>query len=425
MRATGQFVRLIRLGHDSTAIKLAQTVSNPAETEARSALRILMPSIVDHAIDCNGASTVTRGLVKMLSSAPLSAQIDSVPVKSPPLRWRQAVRAASVIRAAASSLPAKATYVCSQQFQLRIQERLQQNQFHLVIINGGDLLWLLKYLPPSVPRIVIAHNVEHQLFEAQIRTLRRLPRLLRRFLDYDCRRFEQFEMQGLWQAQNVLFLSHEDAVFVRKNYPELNTLVVPPVFDCSVKDRSRCPGEVLEIGFVANMGWWPNQESLHWVLQSILPGVTTKIRLHLFGEYSERAPYHPWVVKHGVVADLDRIWSECDFVICPILSGGGVSVKFVEAVYNRIPLLATHRAARGLCLDHDPAIVLLDQQEEWVAFFNSPAARALAAKRISAKVAGTFAMENHAKALQKFVQGVLFRSRGIGRSGPFPLGSPG
>jgi hypothetical protein len=411
-------VRLIRQKRDSIAIKLAQTASSPAENEACSALRILMPSIVDHATDCNGASTVTRGLVKMLASAPLSAQVESVPVKNPSPRWRQLVRAASFIRAAASSLPAKATYVYSQQFQLRIQERLQQNQFHLVIINGGDLLWLLKYLPPSVPRIVIAHNIEHQLFQSQIRTLRRLPRLLRRFLDHDCRRFEQFEMHGLCQAQNVLFLSHEDAVFVRKNYTELNILVVPPVFDYSVKDRSRCPGEVLEIGFVANMGWWPNQEGLQWVLKSILPGVTTKMRLHLFGVYSERAPDHPCVVKHGMVGDLDRIWSQCDFVICPVLSGGGISLKFVEAVYNRIPLLATCRAARGLCLDHDPAIVLLDHQEEWVAFLNSPAARALAAQRISAKVAGTFAMENHAKALQEFVQGVLFGSRGIGRSGP-------
>jgi hypothetical protein len=416
MRATGQFVRLIRQGHDSIAIKLAQTASSPAENEACSALRILMPSIVDHTTDCNGASTVTRGLVKMLASAPLSAQVESVPVKNPPPRWRQVVRAASFIRAAASSLPAKASYVYSQHFRRSITDRLRHNHFQLVIINGGDLLWLLKFLPPSVPRIVIAHNIEHQLFESQIRSLRRAPRLLRRFLDHDCRRFQQFEMHGLCQAQNVLFLSHEDAAFGKENYPELNILVVPPVFDYSVKDRSRCPGEVLEIGFVANMGWWPNQESFHWVRESILPSVTTKMRLHLFGEYSERAPDHPCVVKHGMVADLDRIWSECDFVICPVLSGGGVSVKFVEAVYNRIPLLATHHAARGLCLDHDPAIVLLDHQEEWVAFFNSSAARALAAKRISAKVASTFAMENHAKALQMFVQGVLFGSRGIRRS---------
>ena len=122
--------------------------------------------------------------------------------------------------------------------------------------------------------------------------------------------------------------------------------------------------------------------------------------LEEFGQILDR------VGKDGA-GQIDEVWRGCDILISPESSGGGVSVKLAEAVYNRKPVLARKHAVRGLGLEADPAIVLLDGPQEWVEFLNSGAAMALARRSVSEKVAMTFAAETHRDAVQQFVRAIL------------------
>lgn len=62
-------------------------------------------------------------------------------------------------------------------------------------------------------------------------------------------------------------------------------------------------------------------------------------------------------------------------MICPTFSGGGVSIKLAEAIYNGMPVLARPFPVRGVQLPPDPAIGVLDRACEWVSFLRSPAGR--------------------------------------------------
>jgi hypothetical protein len=164
---------------------------------------------------------------------------------------------------------------------------------------------------------------------------------------------------------------------------------------------------VLELGYVGDFEWWPNQVGLRWFLQKVYPHTNGAIRLNVFGRHSERfMADDPNIVRHGVVDRMSDVWRRCDIVICPDLSGGGVSVKFSEAIYNRMPVLATRHAARGLPLIDDPAVMLLDQAQEWVEFLKSPAAKRLAGSRPSTATAMTFSIETHKDRLHRFVRGI-------------------
>src|SRR6476469_9574786 len=52
------------------------------------------------------------------------------------------------------------------------------------------------------------------------------------------------------------------------------------------------------------------------------------------------------VTQHGPVDNLAEVWSRCDLMICPMLTGSGVSTKLAEAVYHGVPGLATSLATR-------------------------------------------------------------------------------
>jgi hypothetical protein len=308
-----------------------------------------------------------------------------------------------------SDVPSKVAYVHSPYFRKAVERRLKQTDCQIIVLNGGDLLGLVPCLPRGVRRVLVAHNVEHHLFASQISSLGWVLPPLRRLLEHDSGRLEQFELRGLRAALNVIFLSREDAAWAQRKCPNLNTLVVPPVFDYEpATPPARTGTQTLEIGLFGNFGWWPNQDSLRWLMEKVLPRTNSNIRLHLFGEHSENAlRNHPRVVKHGTVGLLEQIWNACDFMVCPVLSGGGVPVKFAEAVYNRKPVLATPRAAHGLSLADDPAIVLLERPEQWVEFLNSPAARVLATRRVSIAVAETFCPKNHREAFHRFIQSIV------------------
>ena len=174
-----------------------------------------MPSIVDPAASRYGAGTVTRGLLEIVRGPGLAAAVECIPVRQPPPHLHRMRQSLAVARALASSIPAKPAYTYSTGFRDRVLRRLRLERYDLVLLNGSDLLWLEPLLPAAMPRLLIAHNIEHLLLEAQSATLaRRLPPL-RPILRWERRRMERYETAGIRSVGNVVFLSSFDAAHPR------------------------------------------------------------------------------------------------------------------------------------------------------------------------------------------------------------------
>ena len=134
-------------------------------------LRILMVSIVDPAGSLNGAGTVTRGLLRVFEAPDLRATVESLAIPPPSYHYHSLRQMGSIARSFVYAMPAKAAYTFSRNFRDRVLERANREHFDLVILNGSDLLWLDSILPSTIPRLLIAHNIEHLLFAAQAEML--------------------------------------------------------------------------------------------------------------------------------------------------------------------------------------------------------------------------------------------------------------
>ena len=363
-----------------------------------------MLSIVNPSVERNGASTVTRGLIRLLEAHPIGAKVDCLPARAQPFRWPRLAQARSLIHRC-STLPLKAAFLYSREFREQVSARARSGHYDLVVLNGADLSWVTAYLPESIPRILIAHNIEHELFRYQIERLNGWYRPFAGLLQKDCQRLQNYELEGFRRAGNVIFLSAEDAAYAANLCSGIRATTIPPVFDyppyAQLRKRT---GPTLNVGFVGNRRWWPNQLALRWFADEVLPFVQSPMRVHLFGRSgSGGLRADPRFVEHGEVSQIDEVWDNCDFLICPAFPTGGVCVKFAEAVYNRMPVLSTRHGARGLPTGDDPALVSLDRAEEWVNFLNSPAAMAMTERRVSEKEAAKFALHVYKDQLQKFV----------------------
>jgi glycosyltransferase involved in cell wall biosynthesis len=366
----------------------------------------LIPSIIDPVRDRGGAGAITRAFVKLLQRAPLNAQTRQVPPMTPLANFHRARQLAAITRSVISSWPSKAAFTYSRRSRSIIRRLSHDESYDLVLLNGSDLLWMLPDLPPQLPTLLLAHNIEHRLFLSQINSISVTSPLLRRAMLRDWRRLERYEITGLKRIKNVIFLSAEDAEFASAHCPGLNVLLVPPLFDYPPTPRIPPKAQALytEIGFLGNFGWWPNRHGLHWFLNEVFPYAGEKLRLHLFGEGSQRSEWRrERVIPHGYIADLQQVWSSCDFMVCPIFSGGGAKIKLAEALYNGIPVLASSFAARGLPLNSQPGVVLLDHAKEWIEFLRSSDLRSFTVQRV-AEVADAFSVDAHTGRVHRYIQ---------------------
>jgi hypothetical protein len=171
-------------------------------------MRVLMPTIVDPAESRGGAWTVTRGLVSALRIAWPNCRIDCIPLDA---EGAVVHRARQVTSVAASimfgGLPAKMRFTRTASMRRRVRRALQESKPDVMILNGGDLLWLAADMLPDVPVVVVAHNIENVLYARRIEALGRGRSLASRLLACDLRRLEKHETRGMSQAAGVIFLS--------------------------------------------------------------------------------------------------------------------------------------------------------------------------------------------------------------------------
>jgi polysaccharide biosynthesis protein PslH len=373
-------------------------------------MRILFLSIVDPAVQKGGAWTTSRGLIRLLQEGPLAADVEVLACQNYSGFFQRKRQASAVVRSLFSPLPAKIEFTRTSGMLAKLRQLLATQKFGLIILNGTDLLWMLPHLPSGIPRVLFAHNIESELFASQAASRAFSLPLIRSVVDRESRRLRAYEIEGLRQVGRVVFVSTADECFARAQCPGIATMTIPPVF-WTPFSRRPCPAEKLgcakstdiNIGLLANFHWWPNQRGLAWFLRDVFPNVPSHLRLHLFGCGSESmARAHPRTVPHGFVGDLSEVWKTCDFMICPIFSGGGVCVKAAEALYHGMPLLATTKSVRGLPLEPHPGIALLDTAGAWVEFLRRDAL-ALARQCIPASLSARFSAEHYTQSLCDFL----------------------
>lgn len=338
---------------------------------------------------------------------PLGATITEVDASAGVGRLHRLRQCMSLARSLGSSLPSKAVFLRSRSFRERVLALLREGSFDLLLLNGADLLWLAPLLPGGTPVVLVAHNLEHELYESQIRALVGVPEAARGLLRVDCEKLRRYELSGMRRVRHVLFLSSTDAETIGVEIDSLHALVVPPLFEgASVgSERRRGQDGRLHVGFMGHFGWWPNQRSLDWLRRRVLPGVGRDLRLHLFGERSERETGgDARILGHGYVERLEDVWERCDFMLCPAQVGAGVQTKLAEAVHHRVPVLATPLAARGLPVLGQPSVVVRDGAREWTEFLDSPAATELGRRRVPAELARRFAVDEHVGRVQSFLR---------------------
>jgi glycosyltransferase involved in cell wall biosynthesis len=243
-----------------------------------------------------------------------------------------------------------------------------------VAIVSELMAWPLarRLLPPGVPWVYDAHNVESRMFREFAATARGpLDRLT---FSIDARRVAADEADVLRRADAVMAVSEVDARELERLAPEQRVAVVPSsVALPAVRTDPAGTGAVAL--FVGTLDYPPNVQALEELAARLWPAVSARVpeaRLVVAGRRPSSRLRQLLEATPGVelledLPSLDPAYARARCAVLPLRSGSGTRLKAYEALAHGVPVVGTPLALTGLGLTPGLDCLRADTQEEMVA----------------------------------------------------------
>ncbi len=183
---------------------------------------------------------------------------------------------------------------------------------------------------------------------------------------YHLKSVKEWMEASLYSFQESRLVPEFDTVFAstdeeEKNLNKLNTDGKTEVFgnmlpllssDTSVESNESS----FTFMFVGDSNYFPNLDAINFLLFDVIPGLEkmTEIpfRFIIIGGFVGNRQHHQireydCITYYQDMNDLESIYDQVNAVIVPLRAGGGSSLKFLEALRYKKPVVATQVGARG------------------------------------------------------------------------------
>jgi glycosyltransferase involved in cell wall biosynthesis len=248
---------------------------------------------------------------------------------------------------------------------------LQQEDFDIIHIES---LFLLPYVATirqySKARISLrSHNIEYQIWE-RLATQASNP-LKKWYLSLLARRLKKFELAHLNDCDIILSISPQDEAIFKK-LGTIQPLFLHP-FGIKTDHIPFVPASTPPVSLyhIGAMDWLPNVESVNWLLEKVMPLIEEQLSetvLHLAGRnmpdhYREmnRKNVKIW----GEVPDAAAFERDKSILVVPLLSGGGVRIKILQAMAMGKTVITTSIGLQGIEAKDGRDVLVADTPEDF------------------------------------------------------------
>ncbi|MGH3225573.1 MAG: glycosyltransferase family 4 protein [Streptosporangiaceae bacterium] len=195
-------------------------------------------------------------------------------------------------------------------------------------------------------------------------TRRRIARLLREdgneqaalAEESEAERYEALDAALLPRFDRVYVASAADRDRVAARHPGADVAVLENVVRLPRPAAPSPAGDPFTFMFVANFGYYPNDEAARYFCAQVLPllraSARRPFRVRFVGANPSaavrRLAAEPEVTVTGQVGDVTPWYESAHAVVVPVRAGGGTRIKVLEAFAYRRPVVSTLAGAEGL-----------------------------------------------------------------------------
>lgn len=182
------------------------------------------------------------------------------------------------------------------------------------------------------------------------------------------------ELLIMRRFDRIITLSDFDRNYLKELWPLAPVVAVPIPAGLDITERvyERKPGEIL---FLASYKYRPvNVAAALWFYREVFPLVKSSVADARFVIAGYGPPEElidltadPQVEVPGFVDDLDRCHKEAAVFVAPILTGGGIIVKLLDALAAGTPTVSTTFGNEGVGAVHGRDLLVADDPAEFAA----------------------------------------------------------
>lgn len=284
----------------------------------------------------------------------------------------------SIVKAAKnlllSSRPYNAERFISADFETRLSELLQKNDYDIIQMEG---LYLCPYIETirrySKAKISLrSHNIEHEIWKrAAVNENNSLKKIYKRNL---ASRIKKFKLKYLNKYDFLIPITARDAMLYKELGNILPVHVTPTGIDSDNPFLAAGNSESMFPGFfhIGALDWIPNQEGLTWFIDNVWKNFRSKHPEFTLSIAGRNAPpsFEKYLVNNGInylgeVEDAAKFISSGSVMIVPLLSGSGMRIKIIEGMAAGKTIITTSIGTEGINTTNGENILIADTPEEF------------------------------------------------------------
>jgi len=243
-------------------------------------------------------------------------------------------------------------------------------------VAHADQLNMAQYAArvPGAFKVLDAHNALWLLYRRLWLTTRPGPR--KWLLGRDWRLLKAYEGRICHEFDAVLAVSDEDRQALQEAAGRAVDITVTPIAvdtdEVAVVEREADPNHILHIG---TMYWPPNVDAVSWFVREVYPLIRQQRPDVQFDVVGSRPPAELLTLNDaglgihvtGYVEDPTPYQRRAAVMVIPLLAGGGMRVKILNALAEGIPIVSTTLGHEGIEVTPGRDILVGDTPEEFAA----------------------------------------------------------
>jgi polysaccharide biosynthesis protein PslH len=241
--------------------------------------------------------------------------------------------------------PYSAEKYYSKVYLAKIDEKLREEHYDIIIVDRAQIGWLIDVPLDNTKLIFISHNIEHKLYLEQI-TSKTNP-VFKKIYQRESKLIKVMEDRIASIADRVWTLTAHDAAY-------FSSVINRAVIVLNIPTNEVVLGEILpqpscDLGILGTWTWQPNHQGLQWFFDLVYPYLPTTLSIQVAGKGANwLQDLYPNVKYCGFVPDAQAFIRQAKVIAIPVISGGGIQIKTLEAISLGASIIATPKALRGI-----------------------------------------------------------------------------
>lgn len=261
---------------------------------------------------------------------------------------------------------------CSEQLNAKVASLLKAEKYDIIHI---ETLWattcidtIRKYSKAKI--VYRAHNIEYTIWEQKSKQEKNVFK--KWYLNLLAGRLKKYELSILQNVDAIVTITPEDAKICNDLGIKNKIHVAPFGINTKTIPNIESNKSNTDLFFLGAMNWSPNAEGVKWFLEKNWPELKSAFPDLNFSIAGRFMP--DWIKKYsgngvnivGEVPNQYEYIANNGIMVVPLLSGGGMRIKMVEAMIMGKCIVSTSIGAEGIAIEKNKNMLIANNADEFM-----------------------------------------------------------